>query len=233
MLFDDILNHLDTACSDAHVAANLAAFIAMDDDLAINDADHITEGDSRISKILHTEFLEIALREIADGHDADKTLLLIDDGNRLQVIFTHDLAEMAQTVRLLDDSFAVKRDVFHTRIEIGDEKRLFHAEMIQRKLCFLIDLSCTRRHDILSHRLLQMRIADGRADGIRIWIAMPYRINRFRIFHRKEASRFQMIYHGFHYSLRYARKASPLGGVGTMSCRHRLHARSFFPRHRA
>ena len=209
VLLDDILNHADAACGDAHIAANLAALIAVDDNLTVNDADHIAEGDARVGEILHAEFLEIALREVADGHDADEPLVFIDDGNRLQIVFTHDFAEMTQAVRFFDDSLAVERDVLHARIEIGDEKRLFHVEVVQSKFRLLIDLSRARRHNILAHRLLQMRIADCGADGIRIRIAMPYRIDRFRIFHRKEASRFQMIYDDFHYILRYTRKASP------------------------
>ena len=81
VLLDDILNHADAACGDAHIAANLAALIAVYDDLTVNDADHIAEGDARVGEILHAEFLEITLREVADGHDADEPLVFVDDGN--------------------------------------------------------------------------------------------------------------------------------------------------------
>ena len=61
---------------------------------------------------------------------------------------------------LTDDNFAVHRDVLDARIEIGNEERLFHMEILQGKLRFLIHLSGACRNRIDPHRLFQMRISD-------------------------------------------------------------------------
>ena len=87
---------------------------------------------------------------------------------------------------LLDDNLAVKQHILDARIKVRKEQRLLHMEMLKSILRLGIDLTCTRRNDILPEGLLEMGIADGRADGIRIRIAMADDINGFRILHAEK-----------------------------------------------
>jgi hypothetical protein len=83
---------------------------------------------------------------------------------------------------LLDDDFAVERDVFDARIKVGNEERLLDMEMLECVFRLGIDLAGACRYCVEAKGLLQMCVADGRADGIRIRIAMTNDIDWFRAF---------------------------------------------------
>ena len=94
----------------------------------------------------------------------------------------HDFAEVAQGVVLLYNDFAVERDVFDARIKVGNQERLLDMEMLEGVFRLSIDLAGACRYCIEAEGLLEMGIADGRADGIRIRIAMTNDIDWFRAF---------------------------------------------------
>ena len=179
---DRVLDHLDGASGDADLALDEVALIARDEDFAVRRCDDVAIAYAHLREILHAEFLEVALREVGYRDDADEDALAVRDRHRLEVMAAHDFAEVAQRVVLLDDNLAVERDILDARIEIREQQRLLDMEVLERVLRLRIDLASARRYSIEAERLLQVCIADGRADGIRIRIAMTNDIDWFRAF---------------------------------------------------
>ena len=186
VLIDHILDHIDTAGCNAHIAPNKLALFAGYQHLAVGRRDDITVADTHIGQILHTKLLKITLGKIRNRHDTHEQTFTVGNRHRLQIMCPHDFAQMTQRIMLLDHDLAIHRDILDPRIQIGKKKRLFYLEMLQSKLCFRIDFPCTRRDDILSHRLLQMSIADRRTDRVGVRIAMANRVNGFRALHGKK-----------------------------------------------
>ena len=188
VLLDRVLDHLDRAGSDADLAVDEVALIARDEHLAVRCRDDVAIAHAHFREILHAEFLEIALREVRYRDDADENALAVRDRHRFEVMAAHDFAEMAQRVVLADDDLAVERDILDARIEIRKQQRLLDMEVVERVFRLRIDLAGACRDCVEAKCLLQVRIADGRADGIRIRIAMTNDINRFRALHVKKSS---------------------------------------------
>ena len=186
LLIDDLLDGLDAASCDADAALDELALVAGYEHLTVRSSDEVTIAHAHLREVLHRKLLEITLGKIRNRNDADKQALAVRNGNGLELMLTHDLAEMAQRIMLLDDDLAIHRDILDTRVEIRQEQRLLNLEMLERILRLSIDLASTSRDNILAERLLQVCIADSRADGVRIWIAMTNRVNRFRILHGLE-----------------------------------------------
>ena len=176
---DRVLDHLDGASGDADLALDEVALIARDEDLTVRRCDDVAIAHAHLREVLHAELLEVALREV--GY-RDEDALAVRDRHRLEVMAAHDFAEVAQRVVLLDDDLAVERDILDARIEIREQQRLLDMEVLERVLRLRIDLASARRYGIEAERLLQVCIADGRADGIRIRIAMTNDIDWFRAF---------------------------------------------------
>ena len=167
-----------------HLPAHDGVHVAAGEDhLALDDLDDGPEGDIRLAEVLHIEFLEIALRKVAHGHDADHAPLIVGDGHRAEIALLHDAPKVAEIVRRLDDRLAFQHDVLDAGVQIHDQLRRVNLEIVQRVLRLRIDLARARRNRVLPHLLLQFRVRDGGADGIRVWIAMPDDIHRFCIFH--------------------------------------------------
>ena len=135
---------------------------------------------AHICEICHAELLKIPLRKITDRNDADEKSLAVRHGNRPQIILAQNLPQISQGIVLAHNDLAVHRNVLDTRIEIGDQERLFDMEVLQRKPRLLIHFAGTRGNGIDAHGLLQMGIADRGADRIRVRITMPNDINWLR-----------------------------------------------------
>ena len=180
---DRVLDHLDGASGDADLALDEVALIARDEDFAVRRRDDVAIAHAHLREVLHAELLEVALREVGYRDDADEDALAVRDRHRLEVMAAHDFAEVAQRVVLLDDDLAVERDILDARIEIREQQRLLDMEVLERVLRLRIDLASARRYGIEAERLLQVCIADGRADGIRIRILVTYYKYFFLISH--------------------------------------------------
>ena len=103
-------------------------------------------------------------------------------------MIAHDFAQLAQCIMLLDNDLAVEQHIFDARIEIRQEQRLLHMEILERIFRLCVHLSRPRRDDVLAERLLEMRITDGRTDRVCIRISMANDINGFRILHPEKSS---------------------------------------------
>ena len=80
---------------------------------------------------------------------------------------------------LTDDGFALKRNIFDARIQIGQKERLIYLEVFERLFSLVIDFTATSGHGINAHSLFKVRIADSRANRICIGVPMPDDVNGF------------------------------------------------------
>ena len=67
----------------------------------------------QIDQRLKSELEEVALRQIADRHDADQLTFAVDDGDRCGFVFAHDFAQVTERVVLTNDGLALERNVPH------------------------------------------------------------------------------------------------------------------------
>ena len=160
IFLDELVDRLNTAGSNANLTLDCLALFSRDEHIAVRRADDVTIADAHIREIRHAELLEITLCQIADGNNADKNPLAVRHGDGTQIVLTQHFAEVAQCVMLTNDNLAVHRNIFDAWVKIGNEKWLFHMEILKDKLRFLIQLSGACSNSIDAHRLFQMRISD-------------------------------------------------------------------------
>ena len=178
ILLDELVNGIHTASSNTNLSLDRLALFSCNKHIAVCCTDDVTIAHAHIREICHAELLKIAFCQITDRNDTNKDSRAVGNGNRTHIIFAQDFAQSAQGIVLTDNNLAVHRNVLDTRIEIWNEKRLFHMEILQCEFCLLIHLSSTCRNGIDTHRLFQMCVSDRRANGICIRIAVPNDINR-------------------------------------------------------
>ena len=178
IFLDELVNRLNTAGGNTDLPLDCLALFSRDEHITVRRTDNIAIADTHIREIRHAELLEIAFCQIADGNNADKNPLAVRHGDGTQIVLTQYLAEVAQGVMLTNDDLAVHRNVLDTGIEIGNEERLFHMEILQGKLRLLIHLTGACSNSIDAHRLFQMRLSDCGTDGVCVRIAVPDDIDR-------------------------------------------------------
>ena len=139
----------------------------------------VAVADAHIDEALKSELQEITFGEVADGNDTDEVAVGVGYGHGLQFALTHDFAEVTERIVLTDDGFAFKRNVLDARIQIGKEQRLRDFEIFQRVFGLVVDFAATGRHGIDAASLFEVRVADCRANRIRVGIAMPDDVNWF------------------------------------------------------
>ena len=121
------------------------------------------------------EEIHVDVCDIGDRNQTQEFLLLGRDTEGLDVLFAHQLPDLAETHLPVDAGPNAEVDVLHLRAHARNETRRLHVPVIQHELRLAIHAARSPRL-VLALRidlLFQPAIAECRADGIRIRILMP------------------------------------------------------------
>ena len=119
--------------------------------------------------------IHVDVGDVGDRNETQKFLLLGRDAEGLDILFAHQLPDLAETHLPVDTGLNAEINVLHLRAHARNETRCLHLPVIQHELRLAVHTARSPRL-VLALRidlLFQPAVAERRADGIRIRILMP------------------------------------------------------------
>lgn len=141
--------------------------------------------------------IHVGLGNIADRDQTFQGIALLDDGQGVHVLGTHEIPGLFQGNVVADAWNPADLHIFHPGSHIGHIARRIHLEAVQYILGFLADLSgpLGLKNSLLGPPL-DIRIGDGRADGIRVRVLMADNVDLARC-RSRNAGRCYFLLYGF------------------------------------
>ena len=176
---DVVLHHIRVCGGNDHTAL-LEPFLDLTgDERAVQHIHQIAVAGLGLRECVRILILHVKARDVAQGQQTLQVAVLIDNGKRLDVVLVHVIPCAAQRHFRIDARHLAVLYVAHVRLERLDVARRLHAEMLQHILGFGVDMSGAAG-DILAagQPALEVRVADRRADRIRIRVSVSDNKNR-------------------------------------------------------
>ena len=143
------------------------------DERAVQNIDQIAVAGLCLGQRVRVLILHVKARDVAQRQQSIQMAVLIDDRERLDVVFVHVVPRAAQRHFRVDACDLAVLYVAQPRLERGDIARRLDAEVLEDELGLCVDMACAAGDIFFSGQLaLEVGIADRGADRVRIRVSV-------------------------------------------------------------
>ena len=139
---------------------------------ALEDAEQVEERDV-VDAVLH-DGLHIVARYVARGEHAEERAVAVHYGHGADLAIAHGAPGEVERHGVVERGGVVIVEVGHLRAHILDERRRVGVEALEEPRRLVVHGA--EAHGLVgavAHRVLKVRVGDGRHDGVRIRVAVP------------------------------------------------------------
>ena len=170
---DIVLEHVRISRRNDHTALLKPLVNVANLERAVKHIDQIPIAGLGLRQRIGVLILDVEARNIAQRQQTLQAAILINNGQRLNIIFVHVIPCTMQRQLLADARHLAVLHIAQARLKRLDVARRLHAKAFEHKFGLRIDVTRAAGYVFSAGQpALEVRVADCRANGIRIRIAV-------------------------------------------------------------